>query len=33
MLDRNIFEVAPEDIRNARVVMTFVGGRKVFGAQ
>jgi len=30
MLDRNIFEIAPEEIRNARVVTTVVGGRKVF---
>jgi predicted amidohydrolase YtcJ len=30
MLDRNIFEVPPEDIRNARPLMTVVGGRKVF---
>ena len=29
MLDRNIFEIAPEEIRNARVVLTVVGGRKV----
>jgi hypothetical protein len=29
MLDRNLFEVAPEEIRHARVVMTVVGGRKV----
>ncbi|MGH9172915.1 MAG: amidohydrolase, partial [Vicinamibacterales bacterium] len=30
MLDRNIFDIPPEQIRNVRVVMTFVGGRKVF---
>ena len=30
MLDRNIFEVPAEEIRNVRVLMTFVGGRKVF---
>ena len=30
MLDRNIFEIPPEEIRNVRVLMTFVGGRKVF---
>jgi predicted amidohydrolase YtcJ len=29
MFDRNILEVAPEEIRNARVVLTVVGGRKV----
>jgi predicted amidohydrolase YtcJ len=32
VLDRNIFEIPPEDIRNARAAMTFVGGRKVFEA-
>jgi predicted amidohydrolase YtcJ len=31
MLDRNLFEIAPEEIRHARVVMTVVGGRKVVG--
>ncbi|HJR60777.1 MAG TPA: amidohydrolase [Vicinamibacterales bacterium] len=30
ILDRNIFEIPPEQIRDARVAMTFVGGRKVF---
>jgi predicted amidohydrolase YtcJ len=30
MMDRNIFEIPPEEIRNVRVLMTFVGGRKVF---
>jgi hypothetical protein len=29
MLDRNLFEIAPETIREARIVMTVVGGRKV----
>jgi predicted amidohydrolase YtcJ len=29
MLDRNLFEIAPEDIRHARVVLTVVGGRKM----
>ena len=29
MLDRNLFEIAPETIRDARVVMTVVGGRKI----
>ena len=29
MLDRNLFEIAPEEIRHTRVVMTVVGGRKV----
>jgi predicted amidohydrolase YtcJ len=32
MLDRDIFQIAPEEIRSARVVMTFVGGRRVFDA-
>ena len=31
MLDRNILEIPPEDIRDARVVMTVVGGRVVAG--
>ena len=31
MLDRNIFEIPPQDIRDARVVMTVVGGRIVAG--
>jgi len=30
LLERNIFEVPSEEIRNVRVLMTFVGGRKVF---
>jgi predicted amidohydrolase YtcJ len=30
MLDRNILEIAPEEIRNVKVVMTLVGARKVF---
>lgn len=30
MLDRNLFDIAPEEIRNVRVAMTVVGGRKVF---
>jgi predicted amidohydrolase YtcJ len=29
MLDRNLFDIAPEEIRHARVLMTVVGGRKV----
>jgi predicted amidohydrolase YtcJ len=29
MLERNIFEIPPEEIRNVRVAATFVGGRKV----
>jgi len=29
MLDRNLFDLAPEEIRHARVLMTVVGGRKV----
>ena len=33
VLDQNIFEIAPEEIRNAQVGMTFVGGRKVFDRQ
>ena len=32
MLDRNIFEIAPEEIRNVHVALTVVGGRKVFEA-
>ena len=31
MLDRDLFEIPPEEIRDARVVMTVVGGRKVVG--
>jgi len=31
MLDRNIFEIAPEEIRDVRVKMTFVGGRDLLG--
>jgi predicted amidohydrolase YtcJ len=30
MLDRNIFEIAPEEIRSAKVLLTLVGGRPVF---
>jgi predicted amidohydrolase YtcJ len=30
MLDRNIFEIPPEEIRHVRVLMTYVGGRKIF---
>ena len=30
MLERNIFEIPSDEIRNVRVAMTFVGGRKVF---
>jgi predicted amidohydrolase YtcJ len=29
ILDKNLFEIAPEEIRSARVVLTVVGGRKV----
>ena len=29
MLDKNLFELAPEEIRNARVLLTVVGGRKI----
>jgi predicted amidohydrolase YtcJ len=29
MLDKNLFEIAPEEIRTARVLLTVVGGRKV----
>jgi predicted amidohydrolase YtcJ len=29
MLDRNLFEIAPDAIRDARVVLTVVGGRAV----
>ncbi|MBK5299342.1 MAG: amidohydrolase [Vicinamibacteria bacterium] len=29
MLDRNLFEIAPEEIRNARVALTVVGGRTI----
>lgn len=32
MLGENIFEIPREEIRNARVLMTFVGGRRVFDA-
>jgi predicted amidohydrolase YtcJ len=31
VLDRNIFEIAPEEIRDVRVKMTFVGGRDLLG--
>jgi predicted amidohydrolase YtcJ len=30
MMDRNIFEIPPEEIRSVRILMTFVGGRKAF---
>jgi predicted amidohydrolase YtcJ len=30
ILDRNILEIPAVEIRNARVVMTITGGRKVF---
>src|SRR6185369_5319422 len=30
MLDRNIFEIPPEEIGAVKVMVTFVGGRKVF---
>ena len=30
ILEQNLFEIPPEEIRNVRVFMTFVGGRKVF---
>ena len=33
LLDRNIFEIPAEEIRNVKVVMTYVGGRKVFEKQ
>jgi predicted amidohydrolase YtcJ len=29
MLDRNIFEISPEEIRNVKVLLTMVGGRAV----
>jgi predicted amidohydrolase YtcJ len=29
MLDRNLFEIAPEEIREAKVLLTVVGGRKI----
>jgi predicted amidohydrolase YtcJ len=32
MIDENIFDLAPERIREARVLMTVVGGRRVFEA-
>ena len=31
IIDLNLIEIEPERIRDAQVVMTFVGGRKVFG--
>jgi hypothetical protein len=31
VLDRDLFEVEPATIRDARVVMTAVGGRGVYG--
>jgi predicted amidohydrolase YtcJ len=30
MLDRNIFDMPPEEMRNVRVLLTVVGGQKVF---
>jgi predicted amidohydrolase YtcJ len=30
IIDRNLFSVPPEDIREARVVLTVVGGRIVY---
>jgi predicted amidohydrolase YtcJ len=30
MLDRNIFKVPPEEIRNVKVMLTYVGGKMVF---
>jgi len=30
MLDRNIFEIAPEDIRHVKVLLTLAGGRAVY---
>ena len=30
MMDRNIFEIPPEEIRSVRILMTCVGGRKAF---
>jgi predicted amidohydrolase YtcJ len=30
MLDRNLFEIATETLRDARVLLTVVGGRPVF---
>jgi len=30
MLDRNIFDVPPEEIRNVHVMLTMVGGKRVF---
>ncbi len=32
ILERNIFEIPPEEIRDVHVRMTFVGGRKVYDA-
>ncbi len=32
MIDRNLFEIPPEEIRNAKVVATVVGGKVVSGA-
>jgi predicted amidohydrolase YtcJ len=29
MLDRNLFEIPPDEIRRAQVVLTIVGGRTV----
>jgi predicted amidohydrolase YtcJ len=33
MLDENIFEIAPEKIRDVRVLLTVVGGKRVFEAR
>ena len=33
MLDRNIFEIAPEEIRDVGAAMTVVGGRTVYRAR
>ena len=30
MLDRNIFDLPPEEIRNVHVMLTMVGGKRVF---
>jgi predicted amidohydrolase YtcJ len=33
MLERNVFEIAPEEIGGVRVRMTVVGGKQVFGSE
>ncbi len=33
VLDRNLFDIAPEDINEARVLMTLMDGREVFSAE